>query len=77
MMMTGGHPFPCQASQAQERAAEAERLRQHEVHATRVFDRGKHMEVSLDGDTPNGWFIPQNPTKMDDLGVPSFQETTI
>ena len=37
----------------------------------------KHMGVSKIGVPQNGWFIMENPIKMEDLGVPLFSETYI
>ena len=42
-------------------------------HCILVTDGGFHKW----GLPPNGWFIRENPIKMDDLGVPTFWETTI
>ena len=45
--------------------------------ASLVFTHILNMGVSINGVPKNGWFILDNPIKIDGLGVPPFKETSI
>ena len=56
------------------------RFHQAPVATTNVRTRKKPKcgwEVLIQGVPQNGWFIMENPIKMDDLGAPPFLETPI
>ena len=74
LLVEGHNGIPCWGGRVQELEIRRKRncLGGPRIHSNSV----QHLGVSINEVPPNVWLRLEDPMKMDDLGVPVFQETS-